>query len=254
MDRTSFPWLEQRSMPHPIFSMAFFAFACVCLPGCSPRIVAPTGAAVATRNQLLLGNQESFPIQRCVLWVHITEVEGVWRSGWRIEVSAKERQFISTTDDTPIAVQPVLAAYALPININSWRSLDGMRITPDGSSQLGRVRRERQNYSLRTTTSNEVCSANDIRINYLDSNRFHLHWTGNATLHGVEGNSFELDAIASFTGVTISGESETDSGMSREQAARIVQSLFPNDQLEQISFEVDRFQLESGAPEDQITS
>ena len=197
-------------------------------------------ATAVPANTLRLG-REDFAVEECTIWGYLGFRDEQWYCRWCIDVEAQSRTFPPDEDevdgddeDYAVEVQPSLSANFLPIQVSRWKDLDGARVESGehGDVSLLDPNDDSASYYLRTITSYERCSHNVITFEHLGGAEFRVHWVGQAYLHGLDGDRFELNARATLTGVSLSSEVENESEVDDEEIRRVFETVFPSGDLE----------------------
>lgn len=198
----------------------------------------PTGskATVISPNTLTLGN-ETFTVDHCVIWGYLGNRGGKWYCRWCIDADAVERTFTEADEDDPYTfeMQPALSGNSLAINVPRWRELDGVVVETGADEDVEYFDNNQHSaiYTLRSMTSYEKCSNNQIKIQYLDGNKFRVAWTGNAFVHGTGGDRFSLDAVATLTKISLSSEIDDESKVDDDAIRQIFETVFPHGDFKQ---------------------
>ncbi len=92
-------------------------------------------------------------------------------------------------------------------------------------------------------TSYEDGSDNVVSFQHVGGARVRVHWSGKAFVHGIGGESFDLDAVATLTKVSLSAQIGDESEVDDDASRQIFETVFPNGDFEQHpAAEVDKFE------------
>lgn len=200
-------------------------------------------AAVKQYGTLKLGS-EAFAVVDCVIWGYLDRIGDKWYCRWCIDADAEAREFTKNEDGElyNYEVQPSLSANTIPIAVTAWRDLDGQsfKTGEHGEANFFDNGDHSAMYTMRTMSSYELCSNNSIALKHESGKQFHVRWTGQSYLHGVDADRFELDALATLTSVSVSSEVEAESDVSDVEIGRIFASVFPNGDFDQQPAKIDR--------------
>lgn len=198
----------------------------------------PTGpnATVTSPNTLTLG-KEIFTVDNCTIWGYLGNRDGKWYCRWCIDADAAKRTFTEADEDEQYTfeMQPTLSGNSLPINVPRWRELDGVEVRTGADEDVEYFDNQNHSaiYTLRSMTSYEKCFNNLIKFHYLGGNKFRVFWTGNSFVHGIGGDSFSLDAIATLTKISLSSQIDDESKVDDVAIRQIFETVFPNEDLVQ---------------------
>ncbi len=216
-----------------------------CGTGDPAELPALVGAPLTSPNTLTLGN-EAFAVDTCEIWGYLGKRDGKWYCRWCIDADAVERTFTDSDEDGPYTfeMQPTLSGNSLPINVSRWRELDGVEFKTGAHGDVDYYDNKDHSaiYTLRSMTSYEECSNNTVAIRHVDGDQFRVVWTGNAFVHGVGGNTFSLDAIATLTKISLSAEIDDVSEVDDDAIRRIFESVFPHGDFTQHPAVIDKFE------------
>lgn len=206
--------------------------------GCGHRSDSKSFMQVSTpMNTIELGG-ESFAIKKCSIWGYLGKRDGGWYCRWCIDAEAQTRTFLVTEDGETYTneLQPSVSANSMSLDVADWPELDGKIVKTTGDHEdvaFFDNSDQRATFTIRTMTSHELCSNNVISLRHLDGNRFHLRWSADAYIHGLEGDKFVLDCTAEFTGVSLQSEVSNESEVNDEAIRKIFDSVFPNGSFSQ---------------------
>lgn len=188
--------------------------------------------------------EEKFALKECIIWGYLGQRDGKWYCRWCIDAEGGNRRFTADDDSESYEyeVHPSLSANTVPIEVASWRELDGKAFTTGehGEANFFDTDAHSATYTLRTMTSHELCSNNFVKLQHEADKQFRVHWTGESYLHGVDGSRFELDAVASLTSVSVSSEVETVSDVNDGEIGRTFAAVFPKGDFDQQPAKIDR--------------
>ena len=192
---------------------------------------------------LKLGD-EKFAVGECILWGYLGLVGDRWYCRWCIEADGESRAFTDKDGGEwyEYEVQPSLSANTIPIAVTAWRELDGQtfKTGEHGEAKLFENEDHSAFYTLRTMASYELCSNNAVSLKHLSGTQFRIHWTGESFLHGIDGDKFELDAVATLRSVSLSSEVDAESDVDNDEIGRIFATVFPQGDFEQQPAKIER--------------
>lgn len=244
VNQLSRPGDGQRYPIEMILRSIALAFLCV-LIGCSRDDRSTTDLAMNTPTNVLKICGESFAIEECTLWGYLGKRDGRWYCRWCIDADAETRIFVVTDygDTYTNELQPSVSANSIPVEVDDWPQLDGQTVQTSGEHEdvdFYSGSDHRATYTIRTMASYEMCSNNRIEIRQLKDAQFHIRWTADAYIHGIECDGFSLDAVATLTGVSLHSEVSDASEVDDDAIRKIFDSVFSNGSFTQIPAKIRR--------------
>ncbi len=190
---------------------------------------------------------ESFAIEECRIWGYLGERDGRSYCRWCIDADAdaESRTFLINDDGDTYTneLQPSVSANSIPIEVADWPELDGQIVQTSGEHEevdFYDNADHRAIYTIRTMASYEMCSNNRIEIRHIDNADFHIRWTADAYIHGIECDGFTLDAVATLTGVSLHSEVADESEVDDVAIREIFDFAFPNGTFTQVPAKIRR--------------
>lgn len=187
---------------------------------------------------------ESFAVKECILWGYLSYRNEVWHCCWCVDVESSSRSFVAEGES--IRIEPSLSANSIGISVRKWRDLDGLKWSSGSIGQQSTDDSGPAEFTIRTITSYENCSNNEIELQRVSDLEFRIRWIGNAYLHGIDADSFELDAACRLTTVRLSGEIRSKEEVNEIEAGEIFASVFPTGDFVQQPPEVQRWNDDEG--------
>lgn len=228
-----------------------FIAGCIALMGCAhdDSDVARPDQAVEPqpRNTLKLAN-ELFAVEECSIWGYLGKRDGNWYCRWCLSVDCEERRYSRSEDGEEYTdvIRPTMAGNTLPIDVPHWHDLDGVEIQsgPNVDFDYLGPNDQRPVYSL-YVHEHAKCSNNVISISERNGVNFRVRWSGTAYSLGAnypDDETFDLDAIGKFTGISLVSEVEDEKDIDEGAIASIFSSVFTLSDFTRQAVEIDRFE------------